>query len=220
MTQNHFKNKVVLVTGAGKGLGRAICLAFAAEGALVVANDITPVNLDVTVDLARSQGGQVQDFVFDIAKKMPAQAFVQQVLEDYQRVDILINNASVAPKGRLMELGDWEWQRGLDVNLSGPFYLMQAVARSMRQMEGGIIINLGASSHYLQSSPESISLFASKLGLIGLTKAAAQDLAPDHIRVNAVCPGWVQTQQVVSKILELCSPVSAHISGQIFEIDG
>ncbi len=100
--ERYFEGKVVLVTGAGKGLGREISLAFAREGALVAANDLTPINLDTTVELIRSQGGQVRDYVFDIAKKMPAQALVQQVLDDWQRVDVLINHASVAPQGRFI----------------------------------------------------------------------------------------------------------------------
>ena len=217
--EKNFQNKVVLVTGAGRGLGRAISLAFARQGARAAVNDLTPVNLDKTVELIHVEGGQVRDYVYDIAKKMPAQALVQQILDDWERIDILVNNAGVAPKEALLDLGEWEWQRSLDVNLSGPFFLMQAVGRMMRQQSGGVIVNLGASQKYLQSTLVSVALSAGKTGLVGLTKAAALELAPYHIRVNAVCPGNVETHKVVSQILYLCGPQAAAITGQVIEID-
>jgi NAD(P)-dependent dehydrogenase (short-subunit alcohol dehydrogenase family) len=143
-TKNEFQDKVVLVTGAGRGIGRAIAETFAAQGAVVAANDLSPVNLDETLRRIQSSGGRSRDYVFDVAKKMPVQGLVQSVLEDWGRIDILVNNAGVEPHAPLLTLDEWDWQRTLDVNLSGPFYTMQAAGRVMREAGGGAIVNIAS----------------------------------------------------------------------------
>ncbi len=239
-----FTEKVVLVTGAGKGLGRAIALAFAAQGAMVAANDLTPVNLDRTLALIRAQGGRAQEYLFDIAKSQPARALVEQVLADWGRIDILVNNAAVAPRAPLLEMDEWDWQRTLDVNLSGVFYLMQAAGRVMRQQGGGVMVNLAAAQDYLSHAQNMAAFSASKTGLIGLTRAAAHELAAFRIRVNAVCPGEghpqamdenqqpgsvrqgelpmskpAAIQDVSGLVLFLCSDAASNISGQAIEVE-
>ena len=144
-----FTDKVVLVTGAGKGKGRAVAEALAARGAIVAANDVTPVNLDETVARITAYGGRVKAYVEDIAKKMPVQALVNQVLDDWGKIDILVNCAEVAPSAPVLDMDDWDWQRTLDVNLTGAFLLTQSVGRVMRapspkgERDGGIIVHIG-----------------------------------------------------------------------------
>jgi len=217
-----FRDQVVLVTGAGKGLGRSIALAFAAQGAVVAANDLTPVNLDKTLALIRAQGGQAREYLFDIAKPQPVRAMVEQVLADCGRIDILVNNAGVAPRAPLLEMDEWDWQRTLDVNLSGVFYLMQAVGRAMRRQGGGVMVNLGASQQQLSRAQNQAAFCASKAGLVGLTSAAARELAVYNIRLNAVCPGEgvapAAGQDASALVLFLCSRAAGNINGQSFEV--
>jgi 3-oxoacyl-[acyl-carrier protein] reductase len=243
-----FNGKVVLVTGAGRGIGRAIAGAFAAQGALVGANDITPVNLDQTVQQIREAGGVARDYVTDIAKKMPVQAMIDQVLAEWERIDILVNNAGVEPHVPLLDMDAWDWQRTIDVNLSGPFYTTQTVGRVMRAQEGGCIINIASIAGRAQGLKDRAAYVASKLGLIGLTREAARELAAYNIRVNAVCPGVIETEMtaalrqneemmarwraeiplsrlgqpgdVVGLVLFLCSDTARYITGQAINVDG
>ncbi len=237
-----FKDKVVLVTGAGRGIGRAVAGSFAAQGALVAANDITPINLDQTMQQIKDAGGVAKDFVTDIAKKMPVQAMVAQVLGEWERIDILVNNAGVEPHAPLLDLDAWDWQRTIDVKLSGPVYTTQAVGRVMREQGGGSIVNIAGRADGLK---ERAAYVASKLGLIGLTREAARELAEYNIRVNAVCPGVIETetrgeneemvarweadipmsrlgqpQDVVGLIMFLCSDEARYITGQAINVDG
>jgi len=217
-----FENKVALVTGAGRGIGRAIAEAFAARGAIVAANDITPVNLDETLMRIRAQTGQVKDYIYDVAKKMPIQAMVNQVQEDWGRIDFLVNNAGVKPHASILDMDEWDWHRTVDVNLGGPFFTMQLVGRVMRGQGGGAIVNLASASGYMGEANNLAAFVASKTGLTGLTRQAAFELAPYHIRVNAVCPGWtgaVSPSRVAEVVLFLCSLAAASVTGQTIEVE-
>jgi NAD(P)-dependent dehydrogenase (short-subunit alcohol dehydrogenase family) len=180
----NFDGKVVLITGAGKGAGRLLAQSFAALGARVAANDISPVNLD---DLVRDGNGSVQAYTEDIAKKVGVQAVVKQVEDDFGRIDILVNHAAVEPHTPLLEMDEWDWHRVLDVNLTGAFLTMQSVGRMMRESGSGHIINvihLGS-----LSAPMSPAYAASLHGLIALTRAAASELGRFGVYVNAVGRG-------------------------------
>ncbi|HEX9028434.1 MAG TPA: SDR family NAD(P)-dependent oxidoreductase, partial [Anaerolineales bacterium] len=130
---SEFADQVVLVTGAGRGIGRAIAEGFAAQGAILALDDVSPVNLDETLRRIRASGGKAQDYVFDVAKKMPVQGMIETILQDWGRIDILINNAGVEPHASILEMDEWDWHRTLDVNLSGPFFTMQSAGRLMRE---------------------------------------------------------------------------------------
>ena len=195
-----FNRKIVLVTGAGKGTGRRVAEAFAAHGASVAVNDVSPVNLDGTVDLILASGGQVKAYVEDIAKKMPIQTLLNSVLDDFGRIDILVNCAEVEPQKTVLEMDDWDWQRTMDVNLNGPFLLTQSVARIMKEKDGGIIVHMGERA----KGPERrAAYFTSKAGLAALSALAAYELSEFGIRVYSFQPE--EMADPVNHILELCA---------------
>jgi 3-oxoacyl-[acyl-carrier protein] reductase len=206
-----FKDKVVLVTGAGKGSGRRLAEAFAMHGAKVAANDISPINVEQVVAGIIQQGGQARPFVEDIAKKVGVQALVNTVLETWGQIDILVNHANVAPVMPVLEMDEWDWHRVVDVNLTGAFLLIQSVGRVMRVQGGGVIINLIPLAGHTQTGHA--AYIASKLGLLGLTRLAAEELSPYGIRVHAVGTGLTEAAQVenragetVATVLSLCEP--------------
>jgi NAD(P)-dependent dehydrogenase (short-subunit alcohol dehydrogenase family) len=213
-----FIDQVVLITGAGKGLGRALAEAFAAHGAVVAANDLTPINLDETLRRIAAAGGRAQPYLFDVAKRLPIQSLVETVHSELGRLDILINNAAVAPRGAILSMDEWDFHRTLDVNVAGPFFTMQQAGRVMLAHGGGVIVNLGAAAGPAPQ-PELAAYLASKAALAALTRAAALELAPHGIRVHAVCPQPASPPApIVAQVLRLCSPAAAHLTGQIIEV--
>ena len=196
----NFEKKVILVTGAGKGTGRGVAEAFAGQGAVVAANDISPVNLDETAAHISSAGGQVKAYVEDIAKKMPVQTLLNAVLDDFRRIDILVNCAEVEPQKSVLEMDDWDWQRTLDVNLTGAFLLTQSAGRIMKEKGGGVIVHVGERP---KGRERRAAYFTSKAGLAALSALAAYELSEAGIRVYHVQPE--ETGDVVRHILELCS---------------
>lgn len=245
MHEEEFKDKVILITGAGRGIGKSTASAFAHHGAVVAANDITPVNLDKTVSEIKENGGKAGSYIFDISKRMPVQALLEQVIDDWGRLDCLINNAAVQPDASILEMDEWDWQRTLDVNLSGPFYLMQQAGRIMREQGGGVILNIAGTAGRAHGWQGKAAFTASKLGLLGLTREAAREFLAYNIRVNAVCPGQINdnlsssgkkdqpvlpieiaperrgsSKEVAQVILFLCSQAASHIVGQAINVDG
>jgi gluconate 5-dehydrogenase len=243
-----FEGKVVLITGAGRGIGRAIAEGFARRGASVAANDVTPINLDETVRRIATAGGICKPFVHDVAMKMPVQAMIEEVREEWERIDILINNAGVEPHASILDMDEWDWRRTIDVNLSGPFFTLQSVGRVMREQGGGTVVNIASIAGRAAGLRDRAAYVASKMGLIGLTREAARELAAYNIRVNAICPGVIETEmtaalrqdesmmrkwlqdiplgrlgvpeEVVSLTLFLCSNDSAYLTGQAINVDG
>jgi NAD(P)-dependent dehydrogenase (short-subunit alcohol dehydrogenase family) len=218
------RDRVALVTGAGRGLGRSLALAFASAGAQVAANDLTPVNLDETVRLIEAAGGRVRPYLFDIAKGLPARALVDQVVAQFGRLDVLVNNAGVRPIQPLTSMDEWDWQRTLDVNLSGPFLLMQAAVKPMQQQGGGIILNIASGEPRPALLHGQAAYFASKSALITLSQAAAQEFSTYNIRVYTICPAetpapGIDARAVVDLAIALCDPASTHPNGQVFWLE-
>jgi NAD(P)-dependent dehydrogenase (short-subunit alcohol dehydrogenase family) len=220
-----FQDKVVLITGAGRGTGRQMAESFAAQGARVAVNDISPQNLESLVAELRRRGYNAKPYVEDIAKKMTVQALVKQVEDDFGRIDVLINHASVEPHTSLLDMDEWDWQRTIDVNLNGAFFVMQSVGRIMRERGDGVIINIASLSGgtvLLDRAAYVASLF----GLVGLTRQAARELFTYGIRVHAVGRGLGRFQNTGTTVpadlsravLFLCSPRSSHLTGHIVNL--
>jgi NAD(P)-dependent dehydrogenase (short-subunit alcohol dehydrogenase family) len=191
--------KIILVAGAGKGIGRAVAEAAAALDATIAANDISPVNLDETVKRITAKGGRAKAYVEDIAKKMPVQALLNAVLDDFGQIDVLINCAEVEPQKSVFEMDDWDWQRTLDVNLTGAFLLTQSAGRIMQEKGGGVILHVGERA----KGPEKrAAYFSSKAGLAALSALAAYEFSEHGIRVYHIRPE--ETGDLVKDILELC----------------
>lgn len=192
------KNKVVLITGAGKGRGRILAKAFAERGASVAANDISPINVEEVVNDIIKQGGQARAYIEDVAKKLGAQFIIKQVEEDFGQIDILINHAAVEPHVPLLDMDEWDWHRVLDVNLTGVFLMTQSVGRVMRAKGKGTIINLITATQ--APAGNDAAFVASMSGLDGFTRQAAQELSPYGIHVHAVDSDG---DQIVEDILAL-----------------
>lgn len=194
---NDLKNKVVLITGAGRGCGRVLARAFAERGAWVAANDISPVNVDAVVNEITQSGGRAKAYIEDVAKKLGAQLIIKQVEDDFGQIDILINHAAVEPHVPLLDMDEWDWHRVLDVNLTGAFLMTQSVGRVMRAKGSGTIINLITATQ--APAGNDAAFVASMRGLNGFTLQAARELTPYGIRVHAV----ESSGQVAEKVFSL-----------------
>jgi 3-oxoacyl-[acyl-carrier protein] reductase len=207
---NDFKDKVVLITGAGRGSGCLLAEAFAARGAFVAANDISPVNVDEAVAGIVSRGGRAKSYLDDVAKKIAVQTLVKQIEDDLGHIDILVNHAAVKPHGPLLDMDEWDWHRVLDVNLTGAFLMIQTVGRVMRSQGQGVIINLITGAD--DGADKEAAYQASMAGLLALTRSAARELSPHGIRVNGLVD--VRQDRIVDAVFDLCL---SNVSGKIVE---
>jgi NAD(P)-dependent dehydrogenase (short-subunit alcohol dehydrogenase family) len=215
---------VVLVTGAAKGAGCQVAEDFAASGAWVAMNDIAPNNLDALVEQWTKRGYRVRAYVEDVAKKLSAQALINQVLDDWGRIDVLVNHAVVEPTTPLLDMDEWDWHRTMEVNLTGTFLMMQSVGRVMRDQGKGVIINL-LSLGGRTGSLNRAAYVTSQMGIIGLTRQAARELYGYGVRVHAVGQGIARFQNAESNVPHdltravqfLASPRAADMSGVIVD---
>jgi NAD(P)-dependent dehydrogenase (short-subunit alcohol dehydrogenase family) len=187
-----YDGKVVLVTGAGGGIGRTLAKTYAEQGAQVVIMDKNADGLQETSHLLQSAGYDTRSYVFDLIHPLEIERVMQDIHATLGRVDVLINNAGLGVFKSPYELTVDEWDLVIQTNLRGTFLCSREAAKIMRTHGGGAIVNI-SSTRALMSEPHSEAYAASKGGILSLTHALAVSLGPDRITVNAICPGWIET---------------------------
>ena len=243
------KNKVSLVTGASRGIGRSIALALAREGANVA------LNCSASVEAAKEVAGEIRGLGksaivirADVASKAEVDAMVKRVVDEFGKIDILVNNAGLSVVGASEELEESRWRRGIDVMLTGVFFCSQASGREMIKQGGGKIINI-ASVNGIIAFPERLCYACAKAGVIQLTKVLGCEWARHNINVNAIAPGYVKThlveelaekgalnteelairtplgrlaepEEIAAAVIFLASEESKYLEGQIIVVDG
>ncbi len=241
-----FKDKVVLVTGGSRGIGRAIAVGFAKAGATVVfsyAGNEAAAN--ETTQLITQAGGKAKAIRFDVADSKACADAVDGVVKELGKLDVLVNNAGVAVDGLVMRVKDEDWDKQLSTNLKGAFSLIRAASRPMMKARGGAIVNLTSVVGEMGNGGQA-AYAASKAGLIGLTKSIAKELASRNIRVNAVSPGFIGTDmtqglsednrskmleaitlarlgsadEVAHAVLFLSSDAASYITGEVLKVNG
>jgi NAD(P)-dependent dehydrogenase (short-subunit alcohol dehydrogenase family) len=203
-----FQGNVVLITGAGVGIGRAAAVRFAREGAKVAVNSLTPANGRETLRRIVEGGGEGIYTQGDVSLDADARRMVAETVTAFGRIDILVNNAGIVLPGRVDDTSEEDWDRTMAVNLKGPFLVSKYVVEAMRKSGGGTIVN-NASVAAIKGVKERAAYTASKAGLWGLTKAMAADYLADRIRVNCVCPGTTDTPSLERRIQAFADPVKA-----------
>jgi 2,3-dihydro-2,3-dihydroxybenzoate dehydrogenase len=186
-----FTDKIILITGAGSGTGQMLAEQLATRGAAIAAVDINPLGLDEIVAHIRASRGRVKDYVYDTAKRLPVVGLIDEVLDDWGRIDILILATEVHPTDPILSMDEWDFHRTLDVNLAGPFFLMQRVAQAMIPQGGGLIVVAGGGAHRggSASPPEpgdGAAYLASQAALAALTQVAAQEFKAYNIQVMGI----------------------------------
>lgn len=186
------KDKVAIVTGSGTGIGRAIAELFAQEGAKVVVAELDGASgKNVAVGIVKA-GGTAMFHRTDVSKEVDVRAMVEATAGRFGAVNILVNNAAAFVFGKVEEIKDADWQRVFGVNVIGQSYCVRAALPHMRRAGGGAIVNIASVSSFV-AQPAFIPYNASKGAVLQLTRCLAMDLAPDNIRVNAICPGAIKT---------------------------
>ena len=241
------EGQVAIVTGAGQGIGRAVALTLAREGATVVVNDIDLEKAERVAEEIKSQGGQALPVQADVSVGDEVNNLVEKTLDSYKRVGILVNNAGVAKMTRFLELTEAEWDRTMNINIKGQFLCSKAVIAHMIKQERGKIVNIASLAAHI-GAPGLAAYGASKGGVVQLTKALAVELGKFNIMVNAVSPGLTMTEliksavkdrpdfiegidriplrraaepeDIANAVLFLASSESDYITGQVIIVDG
>ena len=246
MDIRRYDGKTVLVTGAGYGIGRAIALRFAREGARVGVLDVDLETAGETVGLITSAGGVAHAVRADVSKSDEVKKAVDDISSKLGPIDVLVNNAGIRYVRKVLEMTDEEWNRTISINLTGMFYLTKAVAPQMLARGGGKIVNVGSMSGLIGQLGRA-AYGASKGGVLQLTRSLAVELGPT-INVNAVAPGYIETSineagrqdrvhydrivdrtafkrwgqpdDVAGAVVFLCMPASSYATGTVVAVDG
>lgn len=203
-----FKDKIVLITGAGVGIGRSAAIMFAGEGAKVAVNSLTPKNGEETLRLVLECGGRGFYIQGDVSRAADAQAMVRKTVETYGSIDVLVNNAGIVIPGRVDDMSEEDWDRTMNVNLKGAFLVSKYAVLEMKKTGGGVIVH-NASVAAMKGLKDRSAYSASKGGLVALTKAMAADYLQENIRVNCICPGTTYTPSLERRIQAFADPEKA-----------
>jgi 3-oxoacyl-[acyl-carrier protein] reductase len=204
-------NRVALVTGASRGIGRACVLALAEPGMMLYVNDVANLELAAeTCGLARSKGARAEVLPFNVAVLDEVASAIDAIIKSSGHLDILVNNAGIARDNLIARMKEEDWDVVLDINLKGAFNCMKVACRPMMKQRYGRIINISSVVAYM-GNPGQANYVASKAGLVGLTKAVARELASRQITVNAVAPGFIATDMTAN----LAEKVQAEMMAQI-----
>lgn len=241
-----FENKIVLVTGAGRGIGASIAKRFASEGAEVIVNySGNDEAAQKTVDEITATDGQAQKYKCSVNDSESVKVMIDEIIKKFGRIDILVNNAGITKDGLMLRMTDEDFDRVIDVNLKGTFNCTKYVSKYMLKQKSGKIINI-SSVVGLSGNAGQVNYSASKAGIIGITKSAAKELSSRGITVNAVAPGYVDTDmtkvlsdnirnEILKNILLqrmgnvedisncvafLASEDASYITGQVISVDG
>lgn len=239
------QDKVALVTGAAQGIGKAIALLFAQEGAKVGVADLNLAGAEDTCRKIMALPGEALAIGGNVAKAEDAEGMVQSVLDKFGRLDILVNNAGITRDQVLLRMKEEDWDLVLAVNLKGAFNLTKAALRTFLKQKGGKIVNIASVTGQMGNAGQT-NYAASKAGLIGFTKSVAREYASRNIQVNAVAPGFIDTpmsqaiparerdflikqipmerlgkpEDVAQAVLFLASPAADYITGQVLNVNG
>ena len=239
------ENKVAIVTGGARGIGRAISLRLASEGARIAIVDIMLDVAEATAKEFTDQGFEAKAYAANVAKPEDADATVKKVIADFGRIDILVNNAGITKDNLIMRMSEAEWDAVIAVNLKGTFNFTKAAVTPMARQRSGKIVNIASVVGRMGNAGQA-NYSASKAGVIALTKSTAKEFGSRNIQVNAVAPGFIETEMtaklpqsvrdtfmmvipakrpgkpedVANVVFFLCSSDADYVTGQVINIDG